>query len=104
MEINEIYKKMADKLCLALILNDNESYKDYRNDFEKYNVKIKPEPYSNYINRIIKELDDIGEDYGLDHIIKKIFGRNRGSWEREQFAIYSALKELTEIDLIEPKI
>lgn len=102
MEINKIYEKMADNLCLALILNDNESYKDYRDDFKKYNVKIKPEPYSNHINKIIKELDDIGEDYGLDHIIKKIFSRNRGSWEREQFAIYSALTELTEINLIEP--
>jgi hypothetical protein len=98
---NEIYEKLATYLCLALIYGDNESYQDYKAEYKKYNITIKPEPYSKRITEIMKKLDDKKEEYGLDHILREVFRRNRGSWEREQFAIRMTLKELTTIGVPE---
>jgi len=97
MNETDIYESLAKSLCLFFIMGDKQYYQQYRDEFKKYNLLIKEEPYSPRITRILKELDSKEESYGLDHVIQEIFKRNRGSWEREYSAIYGALTELTTI-------
>lgn len=97
MNETDIYESLSKSLCLFFIMGDKQYYQQYRDEFKKYNLLIKEEPYSSRVTRILKELDSKEESYGLDHVIQEIFKRNRGSWEREYSAIYGALTELTTI-------
>lgn len=97
MSNNEIYKSLADTLCIAFIYGSNKHYQRYREEFKQHNLTIKDEPYPDWVYATIKRLEESGHDVGIDQVIREKFKRNRGSWEREQSAIRSALEELTMI-------